>query len=151
HTAAERDVARNAARISALNEAKSRLIANRDEATTAHRAAESALGSLPAAAKIEGKLAAVRDEIEAKRATLAEARADAQAISREAELADRRLAAIAADQAAWSERRDGAHAQIATLAERSREAARERATFDQAPDAYAGKRRALIGQIEAAE
>ena len=151
HTAAERDVARNVARISALNEAKSRLIASRDEATTAQRAAESAIASLPPAAEIEGKLAAVREEIEGKRAGLAEARAEAQAIAREAELAERRFAAIAADQKAWTDRRDGALAQIATLQERNREAEKERATFADAPNAFAAKRRALINEIEAAE
>jgi chromosome segregation protein len=151
HTAAERDVARNVARISALTEAKSRLVANRDEAATSHRAAESAIASLPPAADIEAELAAVREEIEGKRARLAEARAEAQAIARDAELADRRLAAIAVDQKAWGDRRDGALAQIATLEARSRDAAQERATFVDAPDAFAEKRRALIREIETAE
>ncbi len=151
HTAAERDVARNAARISALNEAKSRLVANRDEATTAQRAAESAMASLQPASELEAKLTSVRVEIEGKRAGLAEARAEAQALAREAELSERRLAAIAADRKAWTDRRDGALAQIATLQERSREAEKERATFADAPSAFAEKRRALIGQIETSE
>ena len=87
----------------------------------------------------------------AKRAELAEVRAEQQALAREAELADRRLDAIAADTAGWSERRDGARNQIATLDPRIAEAKRERAALDDAPQVFAEKRRALIGEIETAE
>jgi chromosome segregation protein len=151
HAAGERDVARNAARMSALNEAKSRLIASRDEARAALGEAERALAALPPAAEIEAKLTAVRGDIETKRARLAEVRAEAQALAREAELAERRLAAIAAERAAWSSRRDGAVAQLATLEARSREAASERAALADTPAIFAEKRRALISEIETAE
>ena len=151
HTAAEREVARNAARVSALTEAQSRLIANRDEAAAAVTQAETALAGLAPAAEIETKLAAVRTDIEGKRARLAEARAESQALSREAELAERRVAAIAGEQAAWFARRDGATAQLATLDARSQEAKTERASFADAPELFAQKRRALITEIEAAE
>ena len=151
HAAAERDMARNAARISALNEAKSRLIGNRDEATAARADAERAMAALQPAAEIEQKLAAVRAEIDGKRVALAEVRAEAQALAREVELAERRLTAIAADRKAWSDRADGARNQIATLQARSREAQAERDSFADAPAAFAEKRRALITEIEAAE
>jgi chromosome segregation protein len=151
HAAAERDVARNAARISALNEARTRLIANRDEAKAAKAEAERAMTALPPAAQIEAKLAAVRTEIDGKRVALAEVRAEAQALAREVELAERRLTTIAADRKAWHDRAEGARTQIATLESRSREAQAERASFADAPAAFAAKRRALISEIEAAE
>ena len=101
---AEREMARNAARISALTEAKTRLIASRDEAKAAADVAEQALAELPPSADLERKLADIRTEIEGKRAQLAEVRAEAQALAREAELADRRLNAIGTDRQAWSDR-----------------------------------------------
>ena len=107
--------------------------------------------ALPPAAQIEAKLAAVRTEIDCKRVALAEVRAEAQALAREVELAERRLTTIAADRKAWHDRADGARTQIATLESRSREAQAERASFADAPAAFAAKRRALISEIEAAE
>jgi chromosome segregation protein len=151
HAAAEREVARNATRISALTEAKSRLIAGRDEAQGAASEAAGALAGLPASENLERQLADIRTDIEGKRAQLAEARAEAQALAREAELADRRLAAIATDRQAWSDRRERAVTQIATLDTRSSEARQERATLADAPAAFEQKRRALISEIETAE
>jgi chromosome segregation protein len=151
HGAAERELARNAARISALTEAKSRLIAGRDEAQAAVAVAERALADLPASENLESQLAAIRAEIEGRRSELAEVRAEAQALAREAELATRRLSAIAADRQAWGERRNRAIAQIATLNARREEARQERATLIEAPAAFEEKRRVLITEIEAAE
>ena len=151
HAIAEREVARNVARVSALNEAKTRLVSGRDEAQGVARDASRALMQLPPSTELEDRLATVRSEIESHRAALAEVRAEAQALAREAELAERRLAAIATERAAWSERRDGAIAQIATLDARSKEATTEHASLADAPAAFAERRRALITEIEAAE
>jgi chromosome segregation protein len=151
HAAAEREVARNAARISALNEAKNRLAASRDEARAAKQEAEAALAALPPAAEIEQKLAAVRTDIDGKRTGAAQVRAEAQALAREAELADRRLNAIATDRQQWSDRRDSARAQIATLEARSRETDDERKALEGAPEEFAKKRGAMISEIEKAD
>ncbi|HTT47514.1 MAG TPA: chromosome segregation protein SMC [Pseudolabrys sp.] len=149
--ARERDLNRQAARLSALAEARTRLTASRDEASAAKADAERALGSLAPAAELEGKLAAVHDDIAGKRATLAEVRAEQQAIVREAELADRRLAALATDRAGWIGRRDGAHNQIATLNQRIAEAKRDRVELENAPQVFAEKRQVLIGEVAKAE
>jgi chromosome segregation protein len=151
HALAEREVARNTARVSALTEAKSRLIASRDEAKAASTESEHALAELPPSEDLEGRLAAIRTEIDGKRAELAEVRAEAQALAREAELADRRLGAIGTDRQAWTDRRERAIAQIATLDTRSAEAKEERASLADAPAAFEEKRRALIAEVEAAE
>src|SRR5438132_806941 len=151
HAEAERETSRNAARLSALREAAARLTASRDETTAARNEAQRALKALPLAANIETQLAGARGEIEGQRARLAEVRAEAQALAREAELSARRLAAIAADRQAWSARNDGAAAQITTLDARVEEAKTERASLADAPRTFEQKRRALIGEIEAAQ
>jgi chromosome segregation protein len=150
HAAAEREINRNAARISALKEAKQRISNGRDEAITARGEADKALADLPPASAIEAKLAAVNEVIARERGACAEVRVEAQAIAREAELADRRLQAIASERSAWTERKDGATAQIVTIGRRSTEAESERAELQNAPQRFAEQRRALIGQIEAA-
>ena len=88
----ERDLNRQAARLSALAEARTRLTASRDEAAAGKAEAERAVAKLAPAAELEARLASVRDDIAGKRARLAEVHAEQQAIVREAELADRRLA-----------------------------------------------------------
>ena len=121
HAAAERDIARNAARVSALDEAKTRITSQIDEARAAKEEAERGLADLPSSTDLEGRLAAVRTEIEGKRSRLAEVRAEAQALAREAErreppsAGDRRRAPRL-DRAA----QQGAQAQIGTLETRAR-------------------------------
>src|SRR4029079_1187478 len=133
HAMAEREMARNTARISALTEAKTRLVAGRDEAPGAATRGDQAVFGLPPSADLEHQLADIRSEIDGKRAQLAEVRSEAQALAREAELADRLLAAIATDRQAWSDRKDRAVAQIATLDTRASEAKKERTSLAGAP------------------
>jgi len=149
HAEAEREISRNAARVSALKEAKQRTHAGRSEALAACKEAEKALAGL-AAADLEAKLAAVNNIIARDRAALAEVRVEAQAIAREAELADRRLQAIAAERTAWDERKDSAAAQIGTIGQRTQEAKNERAELSNAPANFTRQRQALIGEIETA-
>ena len=150
HAAAEREISRNAARISALKEARQRTSAGCEEAKAAHRDTEAALAALPPAAELETKLAGVNEDVARDRAALAEVRVEAQGIARETELADRRLQAIAVERADWEQRKDKAAAQIATIGERVGEAKRERGELDSAPARFASQRQALIGEIETA-
>jgi chromosome segregation protein len=148
---AEREANRLTAQLSALAEARLRLVASRDETIAVKHETTDALAALPAEAGLEAELGEIRGEVTACRGTLSEARAEAQALAREAELRTRRLGAIAADRTAWDERRHGAAAQGGVLANRAEEARGERAALEDAPAAFAEKRRALIGEIEAAE
>ena len=150
HAAAEREIARNAARISALKEARQRTSAGRDEANAAGAEAHQSLNALPAAAELETKLAKVNEDLARDRATLAEARVEAQTIARDAELASRRLQAITAERAEWDERKSNAAAHIVTIGERTEEAKVERIELEHAPEKFAGQRQALIGEIETA-
>ena len=151
HEAAEREANRHAARLSALTEARVRLVANRDETQSGKAQAESALAELAPAADLEAQLTTVRDDITAKRAKLAEVRAEQQAIVREAEMADRRLNQLASDRAGWNERRDGARGQIGTLEGRIAEAKRDRAELENAPQLFAEKRAGLLTEVQTAE
>jgi len=148
HAAAEREIGRNAARLSALKEAKQRIAAAWDESKTARDEAERALAALADAPAIERELGAVNEVIARERTACAEIRGEAQAIAREAQLADHRLSAIAAERQAWIERRENAAAQIATLDQRTGEATRERAELTNAPEKFAAQRQGLIGEIE---
>lgn len=151
HDAAEREVNRNAARLSALAEAQTRLTASRDETAAARAQAEQALAALAPAADLETELTGVRDDITGKRAHLAEVRAEQQAIAREAELADRRLVQVGTDKTGWIQRQEGARGQMATLEQRVAEATRDRAELENAPAIFADKRQALIGEVQNAE
>ncbi len=150
HAAAEREISRNAARLSALQEARQRIGAARDETKLARAEAETALAALPDAGEIEGKLADINAAIVRERSACAEQRGEAQAITRESELAHHRLRAIAAERQEWNDRNDNAAAQIATLAQRTDEAANERAELIDAPQKFEAQRRVLIGEIETA-
>jgi chromosome segregation protein len=149
--AAEREAGRDAARVSALTEAKSRLVTGRDEANAARLEAEHGLATLQPAIDIESRLATVRAEIETHRAHLAEVRAEAQALTREAELTARRLAQIDSERGGWISRKESATAHLATLAQRSEEASAERTGLANAPVVFAERRIALISEIETAE
>lgn len=151
HAAAEREVARITARLSALAEARARLTATRDEAAAAKQNAGDAFAELPHPAALESELAAARAEAGARRAALAEVRSEAQALTREAEHAQRRLQAIATERASWGERREGAASQIATIESRQAETQAEREALSGAPQQFAERRQALIGEIEAAQ
>jgi chromosome segregation protein len=148
--AAERELNRNAARVSALTEARTRLTTSRDEAASTKTEAETALAALEPVADLETQLAGVRDDITGKRAKAAEVRAEQQAIVREAEMADRRLNALGNEKTGWLQRQTGAQNQIATLEQRVGEATRDRAELENAPAQFAEKRSALLTEIEAA-
>jgi chromosome segregation protein len=151
HADTEREINRHAARKSALTEAHSRLDADRAEAEAAHESATAALAELPPSLDTETRLAAVRADIDGHRRLAVQVRAEAQALAREAELADRRLQAIVAERSDWQNRKASATSQLATIEARVTEVKAERAELDNAPEVFAEKRRALIGEIESSE
>jgi chromosome segregation protein len=150
HAAAEREISRNAARLSALKEARQRTAAARDETAAARLEAQATLAALSPAAELEEKLAAINEVIASERNACAELRVEAQAVTREVELANTRLQAIADERGAWTERKDNAAAQIGIIGERNQEAVSERADLENAPQRFESRRRALIGEIETA-
>jgi chromosome segregation protein len=148
HAAAEREIGRNSARISALKEARQRIATAWDETKAARGEAERALAALANAQSIEQELAGVNEAIARERTACAEIRGEAQATGREAQLANHRLSAIVAERQAWAERQENAAAQIATLGQRTDEATSERVELTNAPQKFAAQRQGLIGEIE---
>ncbi len=148
HATTEREINRHAGRISALSEAYSRVSADCAEAYAAHENAITALNEMPAPVETEARLAAVRSDIEGHRRLAAQVRAEAQALAREAELADRRVQAIAAERNEWRNRAESAASQVGTIEARVAELTAEREELQNAPEVFAEKRSALIGEIE---
>lgn len=148
--ATERQTAQTATRLSALEEARIRLAASRAEAEAVLRSAEEELARLPDDATLQTTLTGQRLEVAQRRAELAEARAAMQTLAREIELRDGRLTAIAAEIETWRRRSTEGQAQIDTLLTRLSDLKSERATLDEAPAAFAARRRALNGEIETA-
>jgi chromosome segregation protein len=151
HSAAEREINRVTARRSALTEAHARLSVSLTEAEASRHETDAQLAALAPQAELETRLADVRSKLAEERIRAAEVRAEAQALTREAELAESRLTALKSEMTEWTARRDGARTQIATLQTRTEETTVERQSLEDAPQQFAQKRNALIGEIGQAE
>ena len=149
--AAEKEAARLATRFAALDETALRLAANRSEAAGQKSEAAAAFAALPDGKGPEAALQVLRLEVAQARAELAEARGAAQALARESQLRAGRLAAIAADAAAWTGRSQEGEERRNLLTERLLELRAERLDLDDAPAAFAARRRALMDEAATME
>jgi chromosome segregation protein len=150
-TALERRRAQTTARLSALEEAASRASAARDEAAMRKAEAEKALAGLIATDHLALELERARGEATEARAQTAEARAASQTLAREAAARFGRRQAIGEDQRSWGQRRQRAETQISEFNARQAEAMSELENLADAPNEFLQRRRALIGEIDAAE
>ena len=150
-SAADRQRAQVATKISALEEAKARLGVSRDEAAEKQQWAKADLAGLVASADLTARLETARARAIQERAASAEARAALQNLEREAEARARRIASIGRDRLSWAERRARATSQIAELDMRLAEAAEEQERIDASPGEFLMQRRALMDEIETAE
>jgi chromosome segregation protein len=151
HAAAERRRAHIAARLAALEEAKSRLAVDRDEFRRRRDEAEGALSGTDISQALAADLDRARAAAGEARAEASEARAALDALRREAQSRQARREAIARDAATWNARRERALAQIGELEARRNEAESEQATLAEAPANFLAQRRALLSQTEEAE
>ncbi|WP_439572490.1 chromosome segregation protein SMC [Phreatobacter sp.] len=149
--AAERAAGAVTTRLAALVEARVRLNSSLDEARAVKADALLALEGLGSTAGREADLAGIRARVAQDRATLAEARAEAQGLAREAELRSRRLAEIGREREAWLGRQANAGRQIADLDQRLAETRAEAVALAEAPDTFVVRRRELIALIQEAE
>ncbi|HKG77595.1 MAG TPA: chromosome segregation protein SMC, partial [Beijerinckiaceae bacterium] len=149
--AAERRDAEVAAKRSALREALSRLDASEAETQARADEAATALKRLAPAPDLDAKLSANRAAVAERRAAALEARASLQTLVREAEMRAKRREAIAAETKSWADRAARAVKAAADLGARRERAQTERRTLLDAPDTFLIRRRALTGDIEAAE
>jgi chromosome segregation protein len=151
HAAAERRRAQVAARLAALDEAKSRLAVDRDEARRRRDEAEAALAGTDISQALAADLDRCRGQAGEARAEASEARAALDALRREAQARQARREAIARDAATWNARRERSLAQIGELEARRGEAENEQRTLAEAPDNFLAQRRALMSQTQDAE
>jgi chromosome segregation protein len=149
--AADRRRTQIVARLTALAEAANRTEASRAEAAERIGEAQAALDSLAVSDELALELEGARGEAATARSDCAEARAGVQAFAREAAARLSRRQAIAEDRSSWEQRRERAQAQIAEFEARQGQAKAELATLADAPAAFLERRRALIGEIDAAE
>jgi chromosome segregation protein len=148
---AERAAGEQQSRLSALSEARARLLANQNEIEASSTDASNLLASLPAVAVMEATLNAARTRLTNDRAAYTGAKADIDGIERERAARAYRLSSIGAERASWREREERAGLQIASIELRTSETKAERATLDEAPAKFAEQRNALLTEINAAE
>ena len=149
--AAERRRAQVSSRISALEEAASRLAQSRDEASSKNEEATLALTTLAPTAQLTSKLERARASTGNARAEAAEARAAVQGILREAQNRQARRAAISTERESWDQRRNRANSQISEISDRIDEAREEQEQLAEAPEQFLEKRRSLMDEVEKAE
>lgn len=148
---AERGAGEHQSRLSALSEARARLLANKTETESLVAEAANLLASLPVIAAAEAALGALRTRVTNDRAAYASAKADIDGIERERTARAHRLSTIGAERASWREREERAGLQIAAIEQRIAETKNERAALDDAPAKFAEQRNALLTEINAAE
>jgi chromosome segregation protein len=151
HTVAERRLGQIAQRLSALQEAKAQILANRDEAVQKREMAAQALENLDEPASLAGALEHIRARAATERAQAGEARAALAALRHQAETRSARKAAIMRENASWMERRDRAQDRIAELEQRLDAAREEQERLAEAPETFLLQRRSLLSGIEEAE
>lgn len=140
-----------AARASASAEARTRLIAGRDEAIAAKQAAELAIGALPGGKNLEAELEVARGVLAGHRTALGEAKAELESLERETSARAQRLNFIGSERTEWRGREEGARGRVQSFEERLAETRAERASLDEAPSVFAAQRKALLSQITEAE
>ena len=147
----EQKMGERTVRLTAIQETRALLSANRAEADGARRYAEESLATLGDAAAREAELEAIRGRLTEDRAAYAAAKAAFDGLEREQTTRGHRLTAIAAERTAWQERAEGANTRIQSLQERLTETRTERASLDTAPAAFVEQRQALMTEFAAAE
>ncbi|RXF73394.1 chromosome segregation protein SMC, partial [Hansschlegelia zhihuaiae] len=150
HSAAERAASAVAARMSAAEEARTRVGVQIAEAEAALAASIARLDALPSADADDG-LAALKETVAAARREAAERRAEVEAIAAERRRVQQRAAEIKAEREAWTSRRDGAATRIADLSARRGEVEEERVALEPRPDQIAEERSALRVTLSTAE
>ena len=148
---AERAAGELTGKRAAIDEARSRLNLDLDEAGTAFAEAEAQLAAAPDLGDIGRRLDEAAAAVARDRAALADARVAHEGLKREAEARQRRLAGIETERGSWMLRAENASAQIGALGGRRDEAMLEMERLADAPDEIDAKRRALLSQLSEAE
>lgn len=149
--AAERRHSQTAAKLSALTEAAARLAQSEEEARTKKGEADEALATLAPVQQLTGKLDRARASAAHARSEANDARNHLQQLLREAQSRQQRRNQIAEEARSWEDRRNRAQTQVGEFESRIADTREELANLADAPDAFLGKRRNLLTEIENAE
>ncbi|MCD4511042.1 chromosome segregation protein SMC [Brucella pseudogrignonensis] len=149
--AVERAAGQLATKRAGLEEAKSRLEENLEEAQIRVVEAEDRLNEMPDMDAIGERHSAMTTEVQADRVQLAEARAAYEGQRREADNRSRRLAMIGLERRNWASRAENAAQQIAALNDRRSETADEAEALAEAPEEIESRRRALLDELSGAD
>ncbi|SEB89602.1 condensin subunit Smc [Nitratireductor aquibiodomus] len=148
---AERAAGELSSRRVSLDEARSRVVEDHEEAAAATVAAEEALEAAPDLTELQAQLERQSAEVSAKRAAVAEARAAYEGLRREAEARRRRLEAIAAERRGWQSRVENADRHTAALLQRRADTEAELEELAEAPEEIEVRGRSLLSEIAKAE
>ena len=148
---AEQINAKRVTRLSALTDQHDRLGADRTETLARLTEAQSGLAGLEPAHDLNDQIAQLRQELEALRAELAEARTAHMGLKRESEARAERLALVTRELADWQNRHQGANGHVEDLKARQAEVTAEREAMAAMPGELEKKRGALMDTIREAE
>ncbi|MBN8846800.1 MULTISPECIES: chromosome segregation protein SMC [unclassified Sphingomonas] len=124
--------------------------AERDAATAEVTQAEAAIVALPDTSATAGEVASLQREAEARRAAVAQSRADRAARERAGAVARERLAASQTETKSWKNRAGDAARRIADMAKREAEIAQDRETLAPRPAALAEEIATVAAEHDAA-
>jgi len=148
---AEQINAKRTSKLTALIDQHERLSADRSETLNRLNEAQTGLSGLEPAHDLNEAIAALRQELEALRAELAEARSAHMGHKRDAQARAERLEAIARELADWQKRHDEAGGHVEALKTRQAEVTAERTALENRPAELAQKRNQLMDTIREAE
>jgi chromosome segregation protein len=149
-SALREDAAKDAARITALDETINRL---HDEIEIAQKSLKLVNKTIDASvdeAPVDNGLDDARTDVNAARLAAADARASLESVRRESELRRQRRASIQRDQDAWTERRDTAEAHIKTIKQQTENSTKQLAEAHARPEQLQSRLHALTDKLEAA-
>ncbi|HSG95804.1 MAG TPA: chromosome segregation protein SMC, partial [Afifellaceae bacterium] len=147
----ERQTARYGERISAIDEALSRIKTESKACFDALTGARQNLVALPQAEPLEAERIAIRERLADERAQAAEARAAADALANEENVRIRRLAALAEEKDAWTARAKRAAGRVADLEARLSELESQLTELAAEPETIDQRRNALMDETARAE
>ena len=140
-----------AARLAAADDQLGRMTGERDEAEAALAEARAAHADLPDIAALRQAVEAARATLSAARARDASARAAKETLVREHNARANRLKVITAERTGWTERARDAAERVTDLTARLANAQDEQATLEAAPAAIAARRTEALDALQAAE
>ncbi len=139
-------------RMAALEESQKRLNENLEELERRRFDAQSELDQIGAApGALEERIASLREDVDALRAKLLQARAAYEGEKRDAALAEARQKAIVIERGEWGARHEAASTQIEELSARRAQAETNLSEVRRIPKALEQKRMSLLDAISSAE